>query len=422
MNLLFFFKILADLCFYLSIASFFGVSFGLKDALIPHALLVALACALGRAWDAPETDKQGRGARRFMPLSLLAAALLAQQLLGLTGKAGAAGLVILLPCFAYGFYCLQKRAWDPQLSESRSQFLLLVKILPFLFVIGLFAMDFGRLSAYTLPHAVLFLSASVLLLRMLRQKPSVLRDKRFLFANGAAAAGALLAAMVLSSKAFLGAVSSALGALWSLLVTPLLAIITAVAMLVYWLFSLLFSGILAKNEGQELQIEMRSAEEILEEAGLAGEGDHPVLAALFAILLAALIVFIIYRLFRRLRPAVGAAKAGVSLEQRSFLAPGEENRRSGLGLLLGGSPEDRVRRRYIKVLKLCERKGAQGLAGATTHQQMQIGKIVLPGCEKELEALRTLYLAARYGERTDAEAAKEADRLWKAVQEASRRR
>ncbi|MCR4804581.1 MAG: hypothetical protein K5981_02915, partial [Clostridia bacterium] len=132
--------------------------------------------------------------------------------------------------------------------------------------------------------------------------------------------------------------------------------------------------------------------------------------------------FVIYRLFRRLRPAVGAAKAGVSLEQRSFLAPGEENRRSGLGLLLGGPPEDRVRRRYIKVLKLCERKGAQGLAGATTHQQMQIGKIVLPGCEKELEALRTLYLAARYGERTDAEAAKEADRLWKAVQEASRRR
>ena len=421
MSLLFFLKILADLCFYLSIASFFAVSFGLKGNVVLHALLIALACALGRAWEKPGSEKEKKGVRRFVPLALLAGTFGALQALDLPGKPGFAGLAILLPCFAYGFYCLWKRAWNPQLSESRGQFLLLIKILPFMLIAGLFAMDFGRLSACTLPHAVLFLSSSVLLLRMLRQKPSVLRDRRFLFANGAAASGALLAAMLLSSKAFLGAVSSALGALWSLLVTPLLAVITAAAMLVYWLFSLLLAGKLAENNGQELQVDLRSAEEILEEAGISGDG-HPVLAALFAVLMAAFIVYVIYRLFRRLRPAAGALKTGAVLEQRSFLARGEEGRRPGLGFLLGGSPEDRVRRRYAKVLKLCERKGAQGLAGATTRQQMQIGKIVLPGCEEDLEALRTLYLAARYGEKTDSEAAKEADRLYRRLQEASRRR
>ena len=55
-------------------------------------------------------------------------------------------------------------------------------------------------------------------------------------------------------------------------------------------------------------------------------------------------------------------------------------------------------------------------------QQLQIERSVLPEGAKELEALRELYLAARYGEETDPAAAKEADRLYHALQELFHRR
>lgn len=422
MSLLFFLKMLADICFYLSIAGFFAVPFGLEDPLVLHAVLIALACALGRAWERPGSGDGKKGVQRFVPLALLAVVFTALQCIDLPGQAGIAGFVILLPCFVYGFYCLAKRAWDPELSESREQFLLLVKILPFMLVVGLFAIDVGRLQTHTLPHAVLFLVSSILLLRMLRQKPSVLSDRRFLLANGLAASGALLAALFFSSKAFLGTVSAALSALWSVLVTPLLVIIMAVAMVVYWLFSLLFSGTAVKQTGQEIHIDLEGAEELMEEAGLPGSSGHPVLAAFFVLLLAALVIFIIFLLFRRLRPAIGGRKGNASLEKRSFLPSQESGRNKRTVFSLAGTPQDRVRRRYAKVLKLCAKRGAEGLAGVSTMQQLQIECSVLPEGAKELEALRELYLAARYGEETDAAAAKEADRLFHALQDMFRRR
>ena len=422
MSLLFFLKMLADFCFYLSIAGFFGVSFGLKDPLVIHALLIALACGLGRAWEKPGNGKEKKGVQRFVPLALLAAVFVLQQVLDRPGQIGIAGLVVLLPCFLYAFYCLSKRAWDPQLSESREQFLLLIKILPFMLVVGLFAIDFGRLQSHTLPHAILFLVSSVLLLRMLRQKPSALSDRRFLLANGAAAAVTLIAALFLSSKVFLGTVSAALSALWSVLVTPLLVIIMAVAMVVYWLFSLLFSGTAAKQQGQEIHFDMESAEELLEEAGLPGGSGHPVLASFFVLLLIAFIILIIFLLFRRLRPAIGGRKSSASLESRSFLPSQESGRSKRMGFSLSGSPEDRIRRRYAKVMKLCAKRGAEGLAGASTSQQLQIECSMLPEGTEELERLRELYIEARYGETTDPAAAKEADRLYRVLQEKFRKR
>ena len=60
MNLVFFLKIFADLCYYGMFAAFFASSYGLTGSLLPQFALLALAAAFSRMADRKRPDQIGR--------------------------------------------------------------------------------------------------------------------------------------------------------------------------------------------------------------------------------------------------------------------------------------------------------------------------------------------------------------------------
>ena len=411
MNMLFFLKMLGDCSFFLAIAAFFASYLGQDESLVPHSVLLAACCALGRFLYV----KKGRpGLLCILPLAGFAAAAAA---LLIRKDLSAAGLLCLVPPFLYGCGCLASGRTEIEAPDVREQFSLLIKILPFMLFIGLISMDFARLSRFCVPSAILFLASYVLVMRMSRHQRSVIEEKRFQALNFAAAALVCLLALLLSSKVFLSAVSAVIKAIYSLLVTPLILLIMILASVFFWVFSHLVPQSASQQVESTFKMSEETAQEVLQELGVQTGNGHPYLAALFTVLLAAGVILCIFLLFRRLAGSRRLGETRRPGEERSFLASSEEQKETLPRF--SRDPSVRVRRRWQQVLRLAGRSGAHLAASMSTLQQAEEVNRVLRGSGEELEMLRSLYLKARYGLQADAESAAEANRLYKAIKEKS---
>ncbi|MBQ4577576.1 MAG: hypothetical protein IJA84_00810 [Clostridia bacterium] len=401
MNLVFFLKILVDLCYYGTYAAFFASIYGLTGSLLPQFGLLSLAAALSRAAHLryPETPL------RRLPLLLcpLAFVLPTQT----------AGLVILAPAALYVLFCCVTERTQPRYYDSIDIFFLELKLLffPALLTVGL--AQWKRAEAFSAPYLLVFLLGSVLLLRMLRHDEATLSQPRFRLMNGLSMAGLCLACGFLGSPLFRKAAGLVLKAVWRVVSIPILVVLGGVGMGMAWVLEavlpdeLTFEGFkqeplqyLYETEETQPQITPEPNEELTRVVMLVISGLLIALAVLAAVLL-----------FRRLL----ASRRGESAsgpEQHRFAASAMPPPQRPLTRLSARTPELQVRYWYQQLLHKTRREGGDLRPSMDTRQQSRTEDGTFPQKQPEIARLRQLYLPARYKGQATAEDAREAKDLY----------
>lgn len=384
-----FLRLMADLTFYSSFAAFIAVRFGSGGA-FGGMLLCCLVYALSSL----------AGEKR--PLRLLALMPLLLTLLYL--RRCRADFILLLPELLYtGWLVLQG---DYTLSRDR-QLQLFSVFRKALALIAPFVLLSGNKAVRTagVPFILLTLVSSVLLLRALRHERRIYCRRSYQLADLAVVGLTAAAARLLSSQQLLQAVLQGLKALYETLVLPLLMVlIYAFAQLVrllVWLLSFLkLSPPAQSSDSVWDNLEVPPPPEL----GPAGEAN-PIFRQLGLLLCVAVCALLLFLFFRWLgRSGRGRTAAG-SWEGREAAA--EEKRRRGRR---ESSPIRSIRSRYRRYLRQNMERGAEICRSSTSldvlHQTERFA------CPRETqEAIRRIYVEARYGGRADRESAAEMKRL-----------
>lgn len=407
MNLVCFLKILCDLCYFGTFACFFAGSFGLTGSLIPQFCLVALVCALSRLL---EDHFPAKPRLRFLPLPLLPLVLLL--------PAQTAGRILLLPAILYVVWTAWRSAYDVDYFQAVDTFRLELKILPIPAVFALIAQQGSRLERFSAPYLLVFLLCSVLLLRMVRHDEDTLSQPRFRLMNGLSLAAVLAVCGLVGSPAFRGLLLWLAKALWRLVSWPLLAVTVAVGGGLAWIIDVLLPDDLLAERAQELELlfeelEQGKEDSVIEQATELAEQNpwlEYVLIAL-GILIAIIVTVLLFRwLAARRRPRT----TGDGHQTRTAadpLAPPERP----LTRLTARTPAQKVRYWYQQLLRKTYEEGGNFKPSMTTRHQKDVEQETLPGNDEAIARLRELYLPARYADRADEDAAREAKSLYQQI-------
>jgi hypothetical protein len=387
-----FLKMTADLGILLSAAGFFALQLGGHAA----PLLLSLPVfALSFAFSFLLKD---RGILRFLPL-------IAAGLLFLYPGLSLTDAVILLTELAYLIWLTVRQAYMPVWETQTEIFSVYWKVF-----LGVLILEWlgapAETRAMTLPAGLTASACCILLNRSLRHEPSVYRTLRFQAVNliGLAAVG--FAALLLGSETFLNLVGTGLGWFYNTLIAPLLmGIIYLFIQLIKgiaWFFSFIKLKDPENKDVQDIKLDGLSPELDL----IQGEEAVGIrfLNALLIIAAAAAAFFLLRALARSLRKAkqAGAVQA-VTLRSGAEEAVPEPVAPRG--------PVRRIREIYRRFLHLCLRRKV-AIARSDTSLDVQRKSEGLFE-EEDSEALRRLYLKARYRETADEAEAEQARQLYR---------
>lgn len=406
-----FLKILGEMSYYISAASFIAGTCGFETGERFPVFLIPLFLLAFTGASALFISRAGRPSLRFLPFGLLASVyFLLPDIFS---------VAVFLPPAAYVIY-LAASGYEPKYAQSVQIFRTLCPLLP---VPVLVIILFGRTEQfirYSLPYLLLFLLTEVQLLRTLRHDESVVSGVRYQLFNGASLILTAGAAALLSSPAARAAAASALGFLYRNLLMPvfmlLVLIVTGICWLSVKLISLIFPSPQADQALNELAQGLGVQDLIPEAAEAAGAPLW--LSLTFRILGALIIAFFIFLLLRRFfllitgRSRVGTAPSGETVRSRL------SDRTSGpaplkrLGLT---TPEEKVRYYYRELIRFSVSAGGIFSPCHTTEdiESMELGMI--PEASREIRSLHLLYRPARYGGEISPASADEAKRLYKEI-------
>ena len=399
MTVLFVLKYLADTAYYMIYAAFAAGRMG-AGTLVLQALalvLVSLLCRLaaGRTQDRP---------LRLLPLALL-------PLLLLLPGGWRAALLSLPPALYLGWTVWQ-RLFVPERGDAVDSFLLLSKVLPAPLLLAVLFGGGETVRSHSFPYILLYLFCYVLLLRMLRHDEEVLRQRRFRVLNTLELCAALLAASALFSRQFRGAVAAAASLLYNYIIAPVLMLVSYLFVALGWLLSKILKPLdMSQREDPPL---FETGEEELENLveQQVGEGSELLYRLLIALAVIAVCV-LLFLLFRRLLNRRRTVRETAGRESREAVdAPArgaKPLRRFGLR-----TPAEQVRYQYRKYLLLARSRGAALTECQNTLQQRRQAGEYLRAQDPQ-DALRALYLPARYGGEADKAAAREAKRLYEEI-------
>ena len=218
MILCFFLKLLTEISLYFVLCNcIMSIAFVGVESLIP-AILCALAGTISYQLD--EKDKK----YRYWSGPLLVLALFFAQGVG-------TGIALFMPAF-YVYMIIKERHFT--LDSEQQSLLFRWGLVASFICFFLFGMFIGL--RYVVPFILLFLFANVLLMRLLRQNPAVLHNKRFLLTNALQLGGTLIAAAFLTSKFVLNFLSNCWSWIYDTLFEPLTVYIAmAMAYIGYWI-------------------------------------------------------------------------------------------------------------------------------------------------------------------------------------------
>ncbi len=380
MSLCFGIKILCDLSVYFIyaqlICEWLGTPVDARGALVLLALAGGLSCFL-----------RGRGRVRFAPLVLVPVCLFLMP--------GWVGALVLLAPAAYLAVTAARRLYRIEHGETSDGFRRGCVLLLPLLVLPLFGI--GELVArVALPMAVVYLSCSVLLLRMLRHEPATLSQPRFIILNSSVLVLALAAAAAVSSPAVLSAVGSGASWLYQHLVMPPLMLLGYVAAGFMWVAMHViqwFSGGSVQNSENEMpQLDIQE-NPLFEEVELAETPEF--LQALFTTLFIVVCALAAWWFFRRLlgyrareadEPAVAEVRGQAAASPRGERPPRLRPR----------DPRGAVRWDYRRFLVLCRRIGIVMPRSATSETAAELGRQSFPA--EPIDELSEVYRVARYSE------------------------
>ncbi|MEA5038410.1 MAG: hypothetical protein VB086_01075 [Clostridiaceae bacterium] len=404
MTVLFTLKYLADIAYYMIYAGFVGGALGLPDPMYRQVLAICAVALLCRALD----RRRSGSLLRFLPL------LPFPLLIFLPG--GWKALLLMLPPIFYLIYSVWKRLFVPERGDTADIFSLLCKILPLPILLALLFRGAEIFKIFSFPYLLIFLFCSVLLLRLLRHDESVLRQRRFRILNVLELCAALLLALALFSPEFRWLVASSVSLLYHYVIAPILMALSYLFVALGWLLSKLFRPLSSKrletvrppDEDNDIRKKLLQAE-----TGRNSEFLFHLLIGL-AILLAAVLVFL---LFRRLLARRQGRQEAVRSETRESLDTSPPAKRP-LNRLTARTPEMQVRYWYRRFLLLSLSRGTALTAYQNTLQQLAESEGHFRGSKAQMDALRALYLPARYGENADRDAAKKARCLYNDLKKA----
>jgi len=362
-------KRLCDACFYFSFAGFIALLFGGSSLLaaLPFFAAAAFLSAL----------LAGRGLLQFAPLALLAGAFLAVPL----HPANAAALAP--ACFLMAHSAAKERK-GPRRFEYGRVFKAFFGLALAQIAFALFFRQWPQVEQSLFPFGVAFAALACLLLRMSRHDEQVARDGLFKAFNALSVAGAILVALVVGSRQFLGFVGAALGFVYQNTVVPLLMLLVYPLVLFgQWLIERLRRP---EEEGAEIEWAFFE-EEGLYEAYRTGRHavEMETLANALGVLLGALAVFLLIRLLIKFaRDAEGASSGAAQARGVLPRKPRAQSRH-----------RNRIRETYRKFLALCRRDGMKIPVHATSLD-VERGAALMYGQDGSRE-LREIYAKARYG-------------------------
>ncbi len=391
MFLIFFLKMCSDLGILLSAAGFFAVEFGghflyMLGASVWLAVLFAFSAML-----------REKGWLRFLPLTagalcFLPGGLVMADLIVI----GAACLYVIWLCFL-GTYV---PVWDRQVEIFSFFWKILAGVLVFEAV-----MDLRTAAASTLPAGLITLVCCILLNRALRHEASVYRTLHFQLVNAAGLAGVGAAAVLLGSPVVLRAVGAALSWFYEHVISPIL-------MALIWLFVELMKGfnwilqLIRKKDPEEPPVvEIPSGPVDSTDWRVVEEGRGFDIRVLYAILIL-LACVLLFLLLRKLAGTLRKKAAVPHREgERRMAAPPPPREE-----LPARGPVRKIREIYRKFLRLCRSRSVD-LVRSDTSLDVEKKSYTLFDPE-ESEALRQLYLKARYREEAEPSDAEEAARVF----------
>ena len=399
------YKLLFDLSLYYTV---FGYYLSLAVSSPPSAvcyLALAASILLDSLLRTRRLYETGARVLRFLPLLL--------PILAVFSRPTLPQILHVLPIWAYlGFSMFTDRV-EINYADFRSHFSLGLRILLLMVFGPLFP---GRVSeAFTgaVPYLVGMLVCGVCLLRMLReQRPDGLRQGIYM------ALFILLCALLTVGRAPQLLIRG-LGLVYRFLIAPvILAAAVLIAVLIYGIYAVFtWLASLARGEPEPLQLRLESAAETLgvEEQVETVVADLQGLRTVLIVLAAAALLFLLYRLFRRLlgkKP--GASSANPWRERESDrAAAGISGRKPGA--FRPRDPRMAVRWDYAHFISECRRRGVPLREGMTASELADRSAAVFPGADPA--ALTAIYLPARYdlSGHISPEEARRSGELWRSL-------
>lgn len=381
MELTVFLKMLNDAAVFLTVA---GFALHLATPVSPlTAAILFPALAAGCAY---LLDQKGRS--RYLALAL------ALPMLCFAKTAGDWVLLVIL--MGYLFRIVHRRIFLNDSGDFRDAFskALFLSLLPCLF--SALTFDFDILNGLLLPCVLITAVSGVALLRMLRHTREVIESGAFKLSNCLAVALVCLLTLILSSDAFVNAVTGALGWVYNTLIVDVLTGFIYVVVRFLSLFSRLFAWIFNKEVVIKEEGEKGTAggfEEIIYE-DIDGRLP-PYITWICCALLLALCAFLLYKGLRALsgRNRRFEHTSPFALSRETIEVPRESPRSP----FARRSERESIRHQYRKFLRECL---SRGFMITPDFDSEEIGAGAADYFQQApLEPFRQLYIRARYTDR-----------------------
>ena len=379
------YKLVFDLSLYFTV---FGYYLILLARIPPSAagfLLLAAAAALDAFLRSRQGVDRSRLLLRAVPLMLPLAVFLTRPTLWQA--------LHLLPVWIYFAWSMLTDRVVTDYRMFRGHFSFALRLLLLLVFGPLFPGQFSEAILRSIPYLVVLLAVGVSLLRMLREeRPSGARQ-------GILMAGFVLACALLTVGRAPQLLLKLIGIVYQNVIAPAIyAVVIVVAALFYWVY-LIAEWLVSRAKGAEepLNIELQDTAEML---GLGNQyeaitTDLRWLRALLIILGCALLIFLLFLLFRRMlgnrsRPVKAGAWAERSGPETADAALHAGSRR----LIRPRDPRLAVRYDYGRFLAECRARAVPLRAGMTPEELTRACARAFPGADPA--SLTALYLPARY--------------------------
>ena len=396
-------KLACETYFYLAVVALLGMMNAASRGLLAVPALIGLGAGIG-------FQLSGRGERArygFLALGLIPAVFGFRK----------AELLLALPMLVYSAFYVRnnRRATDYYYAFRRFRAEMVATPL-FL----LFSLTIGRNSLENaIPALFLYLAMSITLLRMLRHEERILRQRRFQMLNLAGIAGVGALGAALSTNWAIEALRAAARFLYTCALLPVLNAALAVIQLIVrgigWFFSLFpHSDMPAEIPALEEQMGFGAdgaLEYLTAEEAMANPAVRRALE-IVGIAIAVVAAFFVLRALSKHAP--GAVGPERSEERESLDSPQIRAKRSvrarGEGKSVAG-----VRRVYASFLKMAE---ARGVLLNGRQNSLQIRDMAREKMDSEaLDALRSVYILARYDGSADEADLKQAQSALKRLKE-----
>lgn len=400
-----FYKLVFDLTLYETLCGYFFRLIAHESPSLAGYLLLAAVPALDAFLRARSKDN---ARLRWLPLLLPLFALLTRPTLWQK-------LQLVPPWVYLGWSILSDRVTIGY-DDFREHYSFALKLLLLLVLGGFFPMEVRAAALYAIPYLVLMLVFGVCLLRMLREKQNEgLRQGLYMAVFVVVCAGLTAGrAPQLLLKGF--------GLLYRNVLAPVFFVLAIALAVIFYGFYLVCAWIIARRKGSEepLQFDVRGTAEIL---GLEDEYESYTanlewLRILLIVLATALLLFFLWRIFRRLLgdPRERAAAEPWS-ERRGRSPTGGAESKPLPRHIRPRDPRLAVRYDYARYLAECRRRGMELPRGMTATELSERSADRFPGADPA--ALAALYAPARYcsGESVKPEDAKRSAELLRALKQ-----